>query len=123
MCEAGSFSCAIIASLVLWFFPTLVRCQTVSPGGLLVATVRDESGAAIPEAEVRSEAYAAQTDPRGIARLTLPAGSHILTVARIGFRPATVQVDVIAGDEVRMAVTLEPTPYLLDSVTVLSTRT
>ncbi|MEO7136469.1 MAG: TonB-dependent receptor [Gemmatimonadales bacterium] len=58
-----------------------------------------------------------------MARLILPAGGHVLTAARIGFRPATVRAEVIAGQEVRVAVTLDPTPYLLDSVTVLSTRT
>src|SRR5207237_7930141 len=99
----------------------LLVCQSVPPSGALIARVRDESGRPLPEAEVRSDSNAAQPDASGVARLTLPAGGHVLTVARIGFRPATVRADVVAAHEVRIAVTLEPTPYLLDSVTVLST--
>ncbi len=130
MCEACSFSKVSpwmrVFSLIVScgsFLPALLLCQNVPPTGVLVATVRDESGASLPEAEVRSESQAAQTDARGMARLTLPAGGHLLTVARIGFRPATARADVIAAHEARVAVTLEPTPYLLDSVTVVSTRT
>ncbi|HEX6433993.1 MAG TPA: carboxypeptidase-like regulatory domain-containing protein, partial [Gemmatimonadales bacterium] len=108
--------------LALSCAPALLFSQVQSPNGAVIATVRSESGASLADAEVRSETRQALTDAEGIARLTLATGRHRLTVARIGFDPATIEVDVTADREVRVTVTLEPLPYRLDSVTVLSTR-
>jgi outer membrane receptor for ferrienterochelin and colicins len=102
--------------------PTLLHAQGEPPTGDVIITVRSEAGAPLAEAEVQIESHQALTAPQGMARLTVPAGRHRLTAARIGFEPATVQVQVTAGREVRVRITLEPAPYTLDSVTVLSTR-
>ena len=103
--------------------PALLLSQNPQPTGDVIATVRSESGTPLAEAEVRSDGQQARTDPQGMARLTLPIGRHNLTVARIGFEPATIVVHVPARGEVSVTVTLEPSPYELESVTVLSTRT
>jgi iron complex outermembrane receptor protein len=108
--------------LILTCAPALLQAQGDSPTGDVVATVRSESGTPLAEAEVRTSGWQTLTDAQGMARLTLPAGRHRLTVARIGFEPATIEVQVPPAREIRVTVTLEPVPYRLDSVTVLSTR-
>ncbi|HLM22328.1 MAG TPA: TonB-dependent receptor, partial [Propionibacteriaceae bacterium] len=45
-----------------------------------------------------------------------------LTAARIGFQPRTIDVQVSAGREISVTISLEPAAFRLDSVTVLSTR-
>ena len=102
--------------------PALLLAQGDAATGDVIATVRSESGTPLAEAEVRTGAEQSRTDAHGIARLSLPAGPHRLTVARIGFEPATIDVQVLPAREVRVTVTLEPVPYQLASVTVLSTR-
>jgi iron complex outermembrane receptor protein len=108
--------------LALSCAPALLLAQDEAATGDVIATVRSESGAPLADAEVRIESRQARTDTRGVARLTVPAGRHRLTAARIGFEPATVDVQVPPDREVSVTVTLEPVPYRLDSVTVLSTR-
>jgi iron complex outermembrane receptor protein len=107
--------------LALWCAPALLLAQN-EPAGDLVVTVRSESGSPLAEAEVGVEAQQALTDARGVARLSVSAGRHHLKVARIGFEPATLDLQVPPNREVSVTVTLEPVPYQLDSVTVLSTR-
>jgi outer membrane receptor for ferrienterochelin and colicins len=109
--------------LALSSAPALLRAQAEPPTGDVVATVRSQSGTPLAEAEVRIESRQALTDADGLARLSVPAGRHRLSVARIGFHPATIDVQVLAKREVRVTVTLEPVPYRIDSLTVLSTRT
>ncbi|HJR49878.1 MAG TPA: TonB-dependent receptor plug domain-containing protein, partial [Gemmatimonadales bacterium] len=102
--------------------PALLLAQDPQATGDVVATVRSESGTPLAEAEVRIESQQALTDQQGVVRLTVEAGRRRLTAARIGFEPATVEVQVPRGREVSVTITLEPAPYQLDSVTVLSTR-
>ncbi|MGH7509261.1 MAG: TonB-dependent receptor [Gemmatimonadales bacterium] len=109
--------------LALWCAPALLPAQDQQATGDVIATVRSESGTLLAEAEVRTDARQAVTDAQGIARLALPAGRHRLTIARIGFQPATIEVVVPADREVSVTVTLEAAPYRLEAVTVLSTRT
>src|SRR5215210_3632005 len=97
--------------------PALLLAQNQQPTGNVIATVRSKSGAPLAEAEVRTDGQQTLTDPQGIARLTLPYGRHRLTVARIGFEPATIVVQVPSNGEVSVTVTLEPAAYQLDSVT------
>ncbi len=102
--------------------PALLHAQGEPATGDVIATVQSESGSPLAEAEVRIASQQAVTDARGIARLTVPAGRHRLAAARIGFEPATIEVQVPPNGEISVTVTLEPVPYQLDSVTVLSTR-
>jgi outer membrane receptor for ferrienterochelin and colicins len=110
------------ALLVVAFAPASLLGQGEPTTGDVIVTVRSESGTPLVEAEVRSDGQQALSDAQGIARLTLPAGRHTLTAARIGFQPGTTDVNVPADSEVSVTVTLEPAPFRLDSLTVLSTR-
>lgn len=111
-----------LAFLAVSCVPTLLRAQSPPDTGAVIATVRSEAGAPLADAEVRAESGQATTDADGIARLTLPAGVQHLTVTRIGFQPASIQVQVSRVREIRVTITLEPVAVQLDSVTVLSTR-
>src|SRR5687767_1892094 len=97
------------ASLVfaLMCAPALLLTQNPATG-VVIATIRSESGSPLAEAEVRIESHHALTDTRGVARLTVPAGRHRLTAARIGFEPATIEVQVPPAREVSVTVALEP---------------
>jgi iron complex outermembrane receptor protein len=108
--------------LVLFCTPALLFAQNPPASGVVRAAIRSESGAPLAEAEVRAGTQQETTDAEGLARLTLPAGRRQITVTRIGFQPATIQVQVLPGREINVAVTLEPVAVQLDSVTVLSTR-
>ncbi len=102
--------------------PALLPAQAQPSTGDVVATVQSESGTRLAQAEVRIESQQELTDARGLARLSVPVGPHRLSVARIGFHPATIDVQVVANREVSVTVTLQPVPYRIDSLTVLSTR-
>ena len=112
---------SVLLTSALWCAPTLLFAQG-EPAGHVIVSVRSESGTPLAESEVRAGSRQALTDAQGQARLLLPAGQHSLSVARIGFEPATIEVQVAPAREISLTVTLEPAPYRLDSVTVLSTR-
>jgi hypothetical protein len=60
-----------------------------------------------------------QTDAHGRFRFVdVPAGQYIVIVRRLGFRPVSAVVQVMARDTLRLAYTLEPGQNLLDSVVV-----
>jgi outer membrane receptor for ferrienterochelin and colicins len=112
-----------ILLLPLFYSPALVVAQTQPGTGDVITTVRSQSGTPLAEAEVRAEGQQqATTDAEGLARLTLAAGPHRITATRIGFEPATIEVQVPSGREISVTITLEPVAVQLDSVTVLSTR-
>src|SRR3954471_613583 len=108
--------------LALSCAPALLLGQNPPDTGVLMATVRSEAGAPLADAQVGAEGDQATTDAQGLARLILAAGRHRISVTRIGFQPATIQVQGPPAREIRVTVTLEPVAVQLDSVTVLSTR-
>src|SRR4051812_27281700 len=108
--------------LALSCAPALLRAQSPADTGAVLATVRSEAGSPLSDAEVRADGEQTTTDAADLARLTLPSGRRSISVTRIGFQPATLQVQVPANREIKVTVTLEPVAVQLDSVTVLSTR-
>ena len=120
--------CGPVVLLILSLSANRAGAQAVaaagsSDTGVVIVTVRDETGPRLADAEIRSESLAVSTDARGVARLRLPSGSQTLRVTKIGYQPATVAVSVGSGRESVVRVVLEATPYRLDSVTVVTTRT
>ena len=83
---------SFLVLLALSCAPALLIAQGEPATGEVIATVRSEAGTPLAEAEVRAGTQQALTDPHGLARLTVPAGRQRLTVARIGFEPATIEV-------------------------------
>jgi iron complex outermembrane receptor protein len=73
-------------------------------------------------AVVRSGPAAAQTDRRGEALLQLPFGPQRLIVARLGFVPETLTVDVRANVDMLVTVALEEQATAVEQVIVSATR-
>ncbi|HMV33720.1 MAG TPA: carboxypeptidase-like regulatory domain-containing protein, partial [Gemmatimonadales bacterium] len=65
------------------------------PHGLLLVRVHADS-APVAEAVVRTGRFGALTGPDGTARLTLPAGPRLVSIARVGFHPESTTVRVAA---------------------------
>jgi iron complex outermembrane receptor protein len=71
---------------------------------------------------VRSGRVAAQTDRRGEAALQLPPGLQSVTIARLGFVPETLAVDVRANVDTLLTVSLEEQATEVEEVVVSATR-
>jgi outer membrane receptor protein involved in Fe transport len=74
---------------------------------------------------IRSAGRSTVTDSAGKARLTLPAGSQVLSVTRSGFAPKRVTVMVVADSVVTVNITvaMEEMATMLEDVKVSTTRT
>ena len=96
------------------------QAAPVTGDTLTVRVVRDS--VAVPDAIVRAGRIAARTDTNGIAALALPAGDHLLTVRKLGFRPETLLVALRAGVDTSVTVSLVEQAASVAPVIVTSTR-
>jgi TonB-dependent receptor len=85
--------------------------QTPSAAKAIVTgKVVDSTGAAVPGAKIELDPLrvAVETDPQGAFRLPeVPAGIYTLTVSYIGFDPQTSSVQVTAGQQLALTLTLK----------------
>lgn len=89
--------------------------------GTLTGHVREPSSLGVANAGVRIAGgeLGAVTDANGAFRIQgIPAGAVKVLTRRIGFRPGTDEVNVVAGQTVDVTVVLAPTPLQLEQVTV-----
>ncbi|HKU61452.1 MAG TPA: TonB-dependent receptor [Gemmatimonadales bacterium] len=89
------------------------------PTGVITGVVTDSAtGGPVESADVfvDSTSLATTTNAVGLFRLKAPPGHYVLRVRRLGYRPATVEVDVEDGVESAVAVTLEPQPTRLQEL-------
>lgn len=89
--------------------------------GTLTGHVREPSGLGIANAGVRviGGELGAVTDSTGAFQISgVPAGAVKVSARRIGFRPATEDVTVVAGQTVDVTIVLAPMPVRLFPVTV-----
>jgi iron complex outermembrane receptor protein len=96
--------------------PALAQTGTIS------GRVTDTEGQPVAGASVRIEAQflSATTDADGRYRLVrVPPGTHTVLVRMIGYRPATREVALGPGAEVRLDVALEATPLRLAPIDVV----
>ena len=115
---------AAIALLAAPCFSPPLAAQASTPTGVIVAIVRDTSHAAIAGAELLLAGSTVHgfTDDAGTVRLApVGAGPARLTVRRLGFRPATVDVTVSAGEPVSATVQLVQVAQQLQPVIVRGT--
>ena len=92
-----------------------------SPARLTVVVRR--LGRPVAGASVRADSLSTQSDDRGIAALSLSGGTHVITVAAIGFLPETLSVVVPAARDTSISVELTHPVVELEAVTVEATRT
>lgn len=96
-----------------------MSAQTVT---LTVRTL--DAGAAVVEgARVEAGGVGEITDATGLARLTLPSGSHRVVITRIGFAPADFEVAMVAGRDTTITVELAVEAMHGEEIVVTSTRT
>jgi hypothetical protein len=103
--------CIATAAAATCLIASTLRGQAgeVGTGGISGA-VRDSTGAAIVGAEIKLQGgnLRAETDERGQFLLAkVPAGQLQLQVRRIGFKPDTVDLMVMAGQTVPLTVTVQ----------------
>ena len=107
------------ASLVLLgLFASLASAQPAT----LRIQVRSE-GRPVPEAEVRVDAEVHNTDAEGTATVTTSTRETTIVVVKDGFAPATVKVQLHAGQEQPVMIELSAVPTVEEEITVAATRT
>ncbi|HET9371156.1 MAG TPA: TonB-dependent receptor [Vicinamibacterales bacterium] len=90
-------------------------------GTVRVAVV--DAGRPVQDATVLAAGTSATTDASGVATLTLPAGKVQVVATRDNYDPAATKVEIVAGQEVRVRLTLLPKPPEQGETTVtVSTR-
>lgn len=86
-------------------------------------SVRVESeGLPLAHAVVHGETTAAETNAAGLARLTLPAGSHLVRVTLLGYAPDSALVVVAGGRDTTVHFILTAIPAELSGIVVTSAR-
>ncbi|MEW5915439.1 MAG: carboxypeptidase regulatory-like domain-containing protein [Gemmatimonadota bacterium] len=111
-CMAGASADALIA-----------RAQDTRPAtGSVNGKVHDQSGRAVAGAEltIPGSELRVETDETGEFRLkNVPAGDLQIRVRRLGFKPDTSIINVLAGQTVPLTISLDPLPVALAAVTIL----
>jgi outer membrane receptor for ferrienterochelin and colicins len=111
---------------MLCFLPYVLLVLGSSSAFAQPATLRVEvrSGAKpLAGAEVAVHGMAHETDQHGVVTAQMPPGAVDIVVTKKGFVPATVSLQLQAGQAHALAVDLIPQPALEEHVTVSATRT
>jgi outer membrane receptor for ferrienterochelin and colicins len=90
--------------------------------GTLTVTVQSKEGP-VAQAEVAAGGMKVLTGDNGTATLSLPPGRIDVVVTKKEFDPGAAQVEIRAGADSRLDVTLEPESELEENVVVSATRT
>ena len=92
------------------------------PTGALVITVRSIEGPVVG-ADVTAGGLKATTGDDGSVRFSMPAGRVDVVVTKADFDPGAARVELRAGSESRLEITLAPASELEENVVVTATRT
>lgn len=106
--------------------PPVAAAQETPQGGSVAGRVVDEEGTGISGAQVYlvRPALSAQTRADGGYTLTrVPAGTRVVHVRMLGFRPDSATVDVAAGQQASQDFTLRRDPLQLQTMVVTGTTT
>ena len=111
----------LVLALALSLVPALAHAQTGSVRGTVAG--RDGEALAGARVSVSGTRLTAVTDPLGAFAIRgVPAGTQQLRVSQIGFRDASSEVVVRAGEESLVALQLEDKPFELDAMVVSASR-
>lgn len=114
----GRLLCAVKSVLIPLLIPSVVLSQAV--GGVR-GVVHDSLGGVVSSAHVSIKGVGIPTtsDSAGAFRLRdIPPGSVILEARRLGYRPTSIPVNIVAGSELSVDVDLAPVPEQLAPVEV-----
>lgn len=113
---AAGFACAMAQA-------ALVGAQDTRPAtGTVNGKVLDQSGRAVAGAEltIPGSQLRVETDDTGEFRLkNVPAGDLQIRVRRLGFKPDTSMINVLAGETVPLTIALAALPVVLNPVTIM----
>src|SRR5688572_30467999 len=100
------------------------RLAAQADSGRVQVTVEESMGM-LAGFRVQAAGKSATTDATGLARLTLPAGSQVITITRMGFKSSRVTVTVVPDSVVAVKVTasMNDTAMEMEPVKVSATRT
>jgi len=100
-----------------------VGAQDTRPAtGSVNGKVQDQSGRAVAGAEltIPGSPLRVETDDTGEFRLkNVPAGDLRIRVRRLGFKPDTSMISVLAGQTIPLTIALAALPVVLNPVTIL----
>ena len=99
----------------------IVPCAHAQSARVTVRVLSD--GAPLEGAQVTAGTVGSLTNSEGESVLVLPAGEHSLRVARIGYASVELQLELRAGADTTVVVTLEEEAIETQGVLVTSTRT
>ncbi|HEY5022575.1 MAG TPA: TonB-dependent receptor [Gemmatimonadaceae bacterium] len=119
--RAGFIVTACSTLLPLRSVRTQEKATDSVPSSSLTVRVRQLT-APIPGAVVRAGSLGTAADSAGNATLRLPAGPQRVIVARLGFIPDTLSVDIVPGADTVIDVQLSPTVVRLAQVIVGASR-
>lgn len=102
--------------LMLLAMPFLVHAQQIS------GTVSDKNGPVIGATVSISSSNGTITDVNGAYSLKVPAGTHDVSVAFVGYNKKTQSVTVASGENKTLNVTIEENVELLNELVVVGTR-
>ncbi|MDW3208508.1 MAG: TonB-dependent receptor [Reichenbachiella sp.] len=102
--------------LMLLAMPFLVHAQQIS------GTVSDKNGPVIGATVSISSSNGTITDVNGTYSLKVPAGTHDVSVAFVGYNKKTQSVTVASGENKTLNVTIEENVELLNELVVVGTR-
>ena len=111
-----------VATLFACVFVSLpVEAQQPRTG--IVQVTIEESMGMVSGLLIQSAGQSARSDSLGNARLILPAGTQVVSVTGIGFKPMKANVVVVADSTVSVKVTVEMAEMVMEAVRVGATRT
>lgn len=96
--------------------PFLVHAQQIT------GTVSDKNGPIVGATVSISSSNGTITDVNGTYQLKVPAGTHDVTVAFVGYNKKTQSVTVVSGESKTLNVTIEENVELLNELVVVGTR-
>jgi hypothetical protein len=116
-------SCALAGAALTLVSGADARAQDTRPAtGTINGRVLDPEGRAVAGAEltIPGSPLRVETDETGEFRLkNVPAGELRIYVRRLGFRPDTSMISVLAGETAPLAIALQPLPLILAPMMIL----
>lgn len=116
-------TCSIVGALAACHLVTPSLAAQQADSGVVAIAVEEPMGP-VEGVSIRSAGRSTVTDASGKARLTLPAGRQVLSLARIGYQPKRVTVLVVRDSvvPVQVAFVMEEMAMELEEIRVSTTR-
>ncbi len=124
----------MVMKLFATYFPPLSLCLLLLPAGTVPATAQTgtlegiviaETGTGFPGANVSLEStdLGAASDSSGYFFIrNVPPGTYSVVASAVGYRPGTVEVEVVAGQAAQVTLLIQETVLEYDAMVVTASR-